>query len=192
MWLVKRSPSRLSQRPMARDRTSLETASAISIARSRQTRLWSPSVDDDVDDQLADPQHRDRDQRVDKAEGDRPEGESGAGFPDHAEQRRDVANARSRSRHPCGVSVLGGEGALIQSSEIECRAGTLEKNCILKTQMPTLRVGICVAPFYRGDVWENQILRIRNRQNLYVFEVYGLGEWKSRKNPRQWKTPIIN
>ena len=35
-------------------------------------------------------------------------------------------------------------------------------------------VGLLTPPFYRGDVWENQIRRIRNRQNLYVFEVYGV------------------
>jgi len=58
--------------------------------------------------------------------------------------------------------------------------------------MPTLRVGIWYAPFYRGDVWENQIRRNRNRQNLYVFEVYGLDNRKSRKNGPQWKSPIIS
>ena len=34
-----------------------------------------------------------------------------------------------------------------------------------------------------GMLWENQVQRNRNRQNLYVFGVYGFEGLKSRKNP---------
>lgn len=41
--------------------------------------------------------------------------------------------------------------------------------------MPADEAGISHIPHaYRGDVWENQTRRNCNRQNLYVFEVYGV------------------
>lgn len=38
-------------------------------------------------------------------------------------------------------------------------------------------------PGLPGMLWENQVQRNRNRQNLYVFGVYGFGDAKSRNFP---------
>jgi hypothetical protein len=54
--------------------------------------------------------------------------------------------------------------------------------------MPTYEVGILISPFYRGDVWENQIRRNRNRQNLYVIWSLWPAENEVKRNSGRWKT----
>jgi len=52
-------------------------------------------------------------------------------------------------------------------------------------KMPTLRVGISCPHFREGDVWENQIRRYCDRQNLYVIWILGPfeGEVKQKAGP---------
>ena len=81
---MKRSPSRLSQRLVIRPRTSLRTASAISMARNRQTLGSGARVDDLVDNQLGHPQLSDGDTGGDEAQRQGAGGEQRAGLPDHS------------------------------------------------------------------------------------------------------------
>jgi hypothetical protein len=66
-----------------------------------------------VDDQLADVQHRHRQQRTDQAQPQAGQGERGAGLPDHAQERRQVAHrpeALAQAGFLRGGSASGGDG----------------------------------------------------------------------------------
>jgi len=66
-----------------------------------------------IDDQLADVQHRHRQQRADQAQPQAGQGERGTGLPDHAQERRQVAHrpeALAQAGFLCGVSASGGGG----------------------------------------------------------------------------------
>ena len=95
-------------------------------------------------------------------------------------------SARMRSRQVAGAAAFGRDGGI----KFQCSA---EKRELAHPKGPEAFDTICLnltGPLLtKGDVWENQIRRKRNRQNLFVIQIIGRAKVASQvKNGRAVKS----